>query len=103
MLRSTILITALVASTPCLAEAPDTEVKREVVSYGDLDISTASGRATLDRRISVAAYRVCYEPGFSLQDTFRHGRCRAATIADARRQVRSVTVEMAMNVTATKP
>lgn len=97
MFRSTILIAALVASAPCLAKPADTDVKREVVKYGDLNLASDAGQATLDTRIRAAAHRVCQDPGNTAMERFqRERKCRSIAIADARQQVRTVTVELAV-------
>lgn len=56
------LIPALTLSAaPALAQSADAEadVPRLTVGYGDLDLSTAKGRARLDLRLKRAAADVC--------------------------------------------
>jgi len=97
MFRSTILFATLVASAPCLAEPVDTDVKREKVPYGDLNLASDAGQTKLDRRIRAAANRVCSDSGYTAMENFQRGRkCRSIAIADARHQVRTVTVELAV-------
>ena len=54
------------------------------VRYGDLDLSTAAGRATLDSRINRAAQTVCWIENVNLRGT---EGCRRETIANAREQL----------------
>lgn len=86
----TILTLALAAvafaASPALAQdaaAPG----RLVVSYADLDLSTARGAATLDRRIRNAVQTACGPTSAAdLQGTNRVYQCRADTLALARAQ-----------------
>jgi len=50
------------------------------VRYGDLDLSTAAGRATLDGRISHAARTVCWIENANITTT---EACRRETVASA--------------------
>lgn len=62
MLAGLALIPALTLSAaPALAQSADEEadVPRLAVGYGDLDLSTAKGRARLDLRLKRAAADVC--------------------------------------------
>ena len=51
------MIISSIALAPAVTAAPDTETVR--VEHADLDLSTAEGRDTLDRRIDRAARTVC--------------------------------------------
>ncbi|MFC3213434.1 UrcA family protein [Novosphingobium panipatense] len=53
---------AIVAAAVCtvsLFAAPAAFAKSIEVTYGDLDLTTVSGQAELDKRITTAARRVC--------------------------------------------
>jgi UrcA family protein len=75
-------------ATPAMAGA--VTVKTEHVRYGDLDLSTAEGVKTLERRVDAAAKRVCDvsppKPGnLTRQQAGRS--CLAKARASARQQV----------------
>lgn len=58
----TLTLAALAATlfaAPALAQSPGTGSQSHVVSYADLDLSSAKGRAKLDRRIRSAVQDVC--------------------------------------------
>ena len=88
-LRSIALAAALAAtvSTPALANdivvAPDTITVR--VSYADLNLASAQGRAQLDRRIAGAARSICgsFFPA-DLEMAALVQNCREDAIASAR-------------------
>lgn len=74
-------VAALAAGTTVTAQ----EAPTRVVSYGDLDLTSAAGRATLDSRVNAAAKMVC---GNLLQtndlramSTYRACRHQAVTVA----------------------
>jgi len=50
-------LTLVMASAP--AVAAEAEARTARVAYGDLDLGRAAGRATFERRLAVAAVRVC--------------------------------------------
>lgn len=85
MTRTTLIAAAsLLASTLAVATAPaaiaaanETEVR-----YGDLDLSTEAGRATLDTRIARAARAVCSSKVQT--GTMFHGRIDAQCFAQAK-------------------
>jgi UrcA family protein len=53
------LATAALALAPVAAGAQTTEQRTTGVTHRDLDLTTESGRAELDRRIDAAARQVC--------------------------------------------
>ncbi len=59
MLKSIACGLALAASLPAAALAAEPEVKSEVVRFDDLNLASPAGIATLERRITSAARRVC--------------------------------------------
>ena len=73
------------AASPALAQDPGPS--RLTVSYADLDLSTARGAATLDRRIRNAVQTACGPTSAAdLQGSNRVYQCRADTLALARAQ-----------------
>jgi UrcA family protein len=76
------LAAAALLAAPALAADPGARTAK--VRHADLDLSTAQGRATLNRRIAAATEAVCGSyAGASVDEQDAIGRCRA----DARRQV----------------
>ena len=70
-------VLALTAASQAIGQA---EPGPPSVSYADLDLSLASGRAALERRIGLAVSRACpTRPGFR--------DCQKIAWADARRQL----------------
>ena len=82
-----ILIPVLAAASLATG-ASAASMRTEVVPYGDLDISTEAGRATLEARISGAVERVCGKAfKGSLAEVAVVEDCRAAAMEDAMAQV----------------
>jgi len=67
------------------------------VRYGDLDLSTASGRATLDSRISRAAHTVCWIENGNISGA---EGCRRAAITNAREQMHRAMQDQAVQLAA---
>jgi UrcA family protein len=74
---------ALLGSSATTLAAPSRvgEIATKVVSFKDLDLSTAEGAQTLYKRITVAARIVCRDAGLETRD------CRARAVEDAVRGV----------------
>jgi UrcA family protein len=71
----------LVAATaPAAAET----VRTTTVSYADLNVHTAQGRATLDRRIEAAARSVCTSAAAGPAAQIEESRCVKHAVAAAR-------------------
>jgi UrcA family protein len=93
MMKSALIPLALILSpavVPLVAKAQQAEAGVVRVSYADLDLSRASDRAVLDRRLDKAVAQLCPtdRPGYLTQapDALR---CQAATlqqIVEARQQ-----------------
>ena len=79
-----IAATAFAAST-VNAQSNDTVSVR--VSYADLNLSSASGRTTLDSRISAAAHAVCENGSTDLSAKMAANRCIKNALSGARLQV----------------
>ena len=94
-----LMMTALIfAAVPAFAEdAPAAPTVR--VTAADLDLSSESGRATLDRRIDSAIRFVCsdaeYAPRSDLLNS--NGRCRATARSVARSQRDALVAAVAAN------
>lgn len=74
---------ALFSVAPAAAENPP----REVVSYGDLDLTSDAGQSTLSKRIRAAVKRVCNGNGGSLAEFAALNRCKRDSLADANAQM----------------
>lgn len=79
-----IAATAFAAST-VNAQSADTVSVR--VSYADLNLNSASGRTTLERRISAAAHSVCDNGSTDLAAIMAANRCLKTALSAARQQV----------------
>lgn len=67
---------ALLAAGPALAADPDARMVK--VSHADLDLSSAQGRAALERRVAAAKEAVCGSyAGASIGEQDAISRCRA--------------------------
>ena len=81
-MRPVLIILAAVAAVAPSGASARAEPPSVRVAYGDLDLSTQSGRAHFDRRIAAAVRRVC--PAGSVRDLLRSQisrRCLAETRA----------------------
>jgi len=64
---------------PALAGQSSTHINKEVVSYSDLDLSTAKGQNELQRRIDDASKRVClYDENGSIVSPSEERACRVS-------------------------
>jgi UrcA family protein len=88
--------TALTAAAgPAIASPAAAETR--IVSYADLDLSSAAGRARLDRRINAAVRDVCGRAApTDLNGLHQVQLCRGETLADAAAQYRSGEVFIAV-------
>jgi UrcA family protein len=75
---------AMLLATPALAQM---EAQSQTVSVGDLDLSSESGQARLQRRIGQAASSVCGQTSRDLSFKNAFDTCRKAAIEGSRRQV----------------
>jgi len=83
----TIAAAALVAVLAVPASA-----KSIAVPYGDLDLSAAEGRATLDKRITAAARKVCPTiDGLELRAQMAAKACYRVALASAQPQLAAAT------------
>lgn len=85
LFRALAIAAALIAGAPALAQS---EIRSMAVSYGDLNLAHAAGRAALDRRVANAAKQVCgFEYSRELQRAIIERRCVADTIDRTQRAV----------------
>jgi UrcA family protein len=86
MLKPLLMTGLLVAALPAFAsDKPVPPTAR--VTTADLDLSTASGRQTLDRRLRVAIDQVCATADAAPRTgILPNDRCRSVATASARRQ-----------------
>lgn len=88
---------ALLCATASLATATSAaagqlHAPQARVSFADLNLASASGRATLERRVNAAAEQLCLVTGVTDLRTQRAGRdCYAATVDRAMAQVEVAT------------
>ena len=96
MFRSILFaFTALASNAPALASPQEVQFETRHVRYGDLDLSSDKGRATLERRVAIAVREVCgYATDFhDIAEERRIHRCRNETGAKAREQVASAVTK----------
>lgn len=83
--------TASVGSAVSAAAAP-LQAPAARVSYADLNLASAAGRAALERRVNAAADRLCRVNGYSDLGTYRAADdCFAKAVDQAMGQVRVAT------------
>lgn len=81
-MRKTILFAAALFATMSAMPASAQGPASRAVSYDGIDLATAAGRATLDRRVATAVEAVCGSyAGASSHETREIDRCRAAARA----------------------
>lgn len=79
-----------------MASSPVAAATRHV-HYGDLDLTTAAGRATLDSRINRAAQTACWMANDSLRAT---AGCRREAVATAREQLHRAMQDQVVQLAA---
>jgi UrcA family protein len=84
-----VAVAAALAFTAGAVHAQDTNAPTARASYADLDLSNASGRATLGVRVAQAVNQVCGErpAPFELERMAAYDHCRAAARASADQQM----------------
>jgi UrcA family protein len=88
-----LLFASVTVSSACFANPTDDGVR--LVTYDDLDLSTANGLAKLDQRIRRAADWVCLDPASSGPVAQVNSACRQRALAEARAQVASLLAKHA--------
>ena len=85
------------AAGPAFAAPPAPAAQTRIVSYADLDLSSAAGRARLDQRIGAAVRAVCGRAApTDLNGLVQVQACREETLADATAQWRRGEVFIAL-------
>ena len=73
---------------PAQAEPRNVGPRTELITFGDSDLTSQAGSASLQRRVREAYGRVCDLGGNQTIDEFAIGsRCYSAAVADGLRQV----------------
>ena len=90
--------TLAIGTAPAYAQTAETV--DVAVRYGDLDLSTAKGAATLDRRIARAAETICGPS--SRINQFEVANCRRAIVASAQKDVRLAQAKQSSTVLAAR-
>ena len=88
----TIIATAIsLLSTPAIAQDFGS-TPSEKISYGDLDLASVGGKATLEQRIRAAATKVCQSTSNeqTLQDNLAARVCFKTSVADGLHQMDQV-------------
>ena len=82
---------ALAANEPTVVVSPTAQssvTMQTTVRFGDLDLSTAKGRAMLDRRVRFAASDVCDGKNVTNERTpFTYLDCYTVAVQDAKQQL----------------
>lgn len=97
MIKTTLTAASLAIAaiaTPALAGPADVPTKE--VSFGDLDLTTAAGQAALDRRIDVAARKVCHMDDMRTATRLKsreRQECYDKARASAANQIAAITEE----------
>lgn len=76
---------AIVATGVSVMASSQAQAATAHVRYGDLDLATAAGRATLDSRIDRAAHTACWIENGSISAT---EACRRESVANAHQTLR---------------
>ena len=82
-----LLLAAVTVSSACAAP---TDSHSRIVSYGDLDLSTAAGVKALNHRLGHAANQICLDASGPAPAVSVGATCRADAWANARAQVANV-------------
>jgi UrcA family protein len=83
-----LFLASLAAGSATLPAPIDDQERTAGVRFADLDLSTAAGRAALDRRVERAVKRVCALPGPTRPtDLELIAACREQALKDASRQI----------------
>ena len=82
---------AFAQRSPITVEGPPLDVPFEYVSYGDLNLASGSGLATLQRRVRRAASRLCLQHGAQpVHEQMQERTCYSGAIAGANQQIGDV-------------
>lgn len=106
-MKTLIPFAALAAMLPLVPATAAVPVRTQTVSYADLDLASAKGRTTLDRRLRLAAEDVCGTVSdFDLAGQSELRRCRTETVlagrSEARRQLAAANPANAIRLAASR-
>lgn len=88
MIKNLVLATLATTTLFTLAvPAQATEAPRRTVSYADLNLASAAGRATLEQRVQNAVRAVCPAATNTLADLRAAANCRRDALAGAQNKV----------------
>jgi UrcA family protein len=92
MSKTALIFAAFLASFGPAAYAQPIETVRSIhVSYADLDLGQAAGRATLEARVGHAVSKLCRMPsGSDLEAMSRYRGCRKSAWSGARPQLAAI-------------
>lgn len=86
-----VLAAPLVLGAASIAAPAAAEELSVVVKYGDLDLASPAGKATLDRRIAAAVEKVCSPAERrDLRGWMAWEECKVLTLADAMEQLAAI-------------
>lgn len=103
-MRALVLTAALLLATPAIAQSTDTLVVQanyplsdssRIVSYADLQLSSAAGRATLHKRVAMAVSELCDVRRFSVAEPHDSMRCSAETWASVKPRLDALAPRLA--------
>lgn len=102
VLTSFVITAGLIKGAPALAQAAPAD-NVSIVHTADLDLTSPTGRATLDHRLVTAAYDVCGATSAAdLAGTNQARACRADVLAKARAESRQLASRGAPVVVAAR-
>jgi len=95
MNRTFATLAAAMAATIAVPAIAGTDApQRQAVSYTDLNLTTAEGQETLQRRLDSAAWKVCqFDNAGMLRTAQDHGSCYRAARKDVAVQVAQITAD----------
>jgi len=97
------LLAAATFAMPALAAEPGYEQWQVKVQTADLDLSSATGQRTLDKRLSLAMTRLCGAPVLFTRDELADlDACRADAIKAAAPQIDAARAQRAVTVAANR-
>jgi UrcA family protein len=97
---------AIAVATPALAQSPvivEGGVPTAIVSYADLDLTSAAGRLTLDRRANRAASDLCLDNRhMPLDEQIAQRQCFSVAMTKARIDIQQAVAHAGRQLAAEK-
>jgi len=88
---SLLALAMVFGATSAMAQDPivvESALPTAIVSYADLDITSAAGLRTLNRRVEQAAASICVEPGiWPLAVAMDQRHCKSVALSQARADI----------------